>query len=80
MSHDTPHRSSIERLVMMANQISRNFAHAGEEHAVAATADHLKQFWEPRMRGAIIAHVAAGGGGLSSLALKAVQSLAADAG
>lgn len=76
MSHEAAHRSSTERLVMMANQISRFFAHQGEAQAVTAIADHLKKFWEPRMRRAILAHLAAGGAGLDPLALKAVQSLA----
>ncbi len=42
-----------ERLVYMANQIARNFA-AGDD-AIAATADHIARFWDPRMRGRILA-------------------------
>lgn len=76
MSHDAAHKSSADRLVMMANQIAGFFAHGGEAKAVPAIADHLKKFWDPRMRIAIIAHVAAGGAGLAPFALKAVQSLA----
>lgn len=75
MSHEA-HKSSTDRLVMMANQISRFFAHGGEAKAVPAIADHLKKFWEPRMRRAIIAHLAAGGAGLDPFALKAVENLA----
>ena len=40
----------IERLRYMADQIARNFAALGEEQAIAATADHLVKFWDPRMR------------------------------
>jgi formate dehydrogenase subunit delta len=76
MSPDGAHRPWTERLVMMANQIGRFFAHRGEAKAVPAIADHLKKFWDPRMRSAIVAHVAAGGGGLDPFALKAVQYLA----
>jgi len=77
MSHEAAHKNYAERLVMMANQIGRFFAHGGEAKAVPAIADHLRQFWDPRMRNAIIAHAAAGGGGgLDPFALKAVQSLA----
>lgn len=77
MSHEPgAHKSSTDRLVMMANQISRFFAHGGEAKAVPAIADHLKKFWEPRMRRAIIAHVAEGGGGLDPFARRAVQTLA----
>lgn len=42
MSHD--------RLAYMANQIGRFFAHQKEEQAVAAINDHLRKFWDPRMR------------------------------
>jgi formate dehydrogenase subunit delta len=45
----TPH----ERLIYMANQIARNFATQGEEKAALATADHIKAFWDPRMKAEI---------------------------
>ena len=66
---------SPERLIYMANQIGKFFAHQGEQKAVAGIADHLAKFWDPRMRAAIAAHVASGGGGLDPFALKAVKSL-----
>lgn len=43
----------IARLHTMANQIAREFAPQGEDAAVAATAKHLADFWDPRMRAAI---------------------------
>jgi formate dehydrogenase subunit delta len=65
-----------DRLVLMANQISRNYAIEGEERAVRQTASHIQKFWEPRMRDAILAHVkATGGKDLDEFALKAVQQL-----
>jgi formate dehydrogenase subunit delta len=67
-----------EKLTMMANQISRFFAHLGPEHAPEEIADHLRKFWDPRMRRDIIAYVAAGGGGLDPLAAAAVARLAAE--
>lgn len=44
-----------ERLVQMANQIGAFFA-AEPEHAVAVEgiANHLKRFWDPRMRKQIV--------------------------
>lgn len=66
---------SPEKLVYMANQIGKFFAHQGEKDAVANTADHLKKFWDPRMRKAIFAHVAGGGQGLDPFVLKAVDLL-----
>lgn len=47
--------SNLERLVYMANQIARNFIALGHDHAVAATADHLASFWDPRMKRQIFA-------------------------
>ena len=45
----------IARLRYMADQIARNFAAIGHDNAVAATADHLVRFWDPRMKAAIVA-------------------------
>jgi formate dehydrogenase subunit delta len=44
----------IETLRYMANQIARNFAVSGEETAIAATVQHIRDFWDPRMKAAII--------------------------
>lgn len=69
---------STQDLVRMANQIAAFFAAYPEDEAVASTAGHLKNFWEPRMRAEFLAHVAAGGEGLSDIALKAGQALATE--
>jgi formate dehydrogenase subunit delta len=66
---------SPERLVYMANQIGRFFAHQPEAQAVASTADHLKKFWDPRMRKAILDYVDQGGDGLQPSVRQAVLSL-----
>jgi formate dehydrogenase subunit delta len=71
---------SPEKLVYMANQIGKFFAHEGEAQAVASTADHLKKFWDPRMRREIVAHLAAGGAGLDPVPRQAIGYLAADPG
>ena len=70
---------SPEKLVYMANQIGRFFAHQPEAQAIASTADHLKKFWDPRMRKAIIAYIANGGEGLQPGVRQAVLSLSAKA-
>jgi formate dehydrogenase subunit delta len=44
---------------------------------VPLIADHLVKFWDPRMRKAIVAHLADGGGGLDPAVRKAVASLSA---
>ena len=68
--------SSIDRLVAMANDIANYFG-AEPDHAAAAAgvANHLRRFWEPRMRQKIIAHLGAGGAGLSELARAGVARL-----
>ncbi|MBX3540650.1 MAG: formate dehydrogenase subunit delta [Chelatococcus sp.] len=45
---------SPDTLVRMANQIAAFFKAQGAETAPAAIAEHLRLFWEPRMRNAII--------------------------
>ena len=65
-----------DKLVYMANQIGKFFVSQGEAGAVEGIASHLKKFWDPRMRAAIVAHVKGGGGGLEPHVRKAVESLA----
>ena len=67
--------SSADKLIYMANQIAKFFESQGQEKAVAGTADHLKKFWDPRMRSQIVAHVTAGGSGLDPVARKAIEQL-----
>lgn len=66
---------SPEKLAYMANQIARFFAHEPEAKAVADTADHLRRFWEPRMRKAIIDYAEADGEALQPVARQAVTAL-----
>ncbi|HWA21043.1 MAG TPA: formate dehydrogenase subunit delta [Caulobacterales bacterium] len=68
-----------ERLVYMANQIGKFFAAQGEDEAVAGTLDHLKKFWEPRMRAQIVSHLEAGGAGLTPHVRAAVERLRVEA-
>ncbi|MCX5568469.1 MULTISPECIES: formate dehydrogenase subunit delta [Kaistia] len=70
MSSDTS-----EKLVYMANQIGKFFASQGAEKAPAAIAEHLRKFWDPRMRAGILAHLDAGGAGLDPLVRQAVERL-----
>ena len=69
--------SNRERLVYMANQIARNFAALGHDNAIAATADHIASFWDPRMRETIFGCGTADG--LGDLAAAAVARLRAGA-
>lgn len=64
-----------DKLVMMANQIAKFFEAQGEVRAVPQIASHIQQFWDPRMRREILAHVEQGGAGLAPLALAGIQKL-----
>jgi formate dehydrogenase subunit delta len=66
---------SPDKLVYMANQIAKFFISQSTDKAAAAIADHLRKFWDPRMRAAIIAHLEAGGAGLDPFVRQAVDTL-----
>ena len=70
---------SPEKLAYMANQIGKFFASQGTEQAVSGTADHIKKFWEPRMRAAIFAHLEKGGAGLDANVRRAIETLQKEA-
>jgi formate dehydrogenase subunit delta len=55
---------SPDRLIYMANQIGKFFQSQGHDRAVPGIAEHIRKFWDPRMRSAIQAHLDAGGSGL----------------
>ncbi len=64
-----------EKLVMMANQIGAFFASQKSDAAVHGIVDHIKKFWDPRMRAALLAHLDAGGEGLQPQVRRAVEQL-----
>jgi formate dehydrogenase subunit delta len=68
---------SPDKLAYMANQIGRFFAHQPHAQAVASTADHLRRFWDPRMREAILSAPAASADKLDPLVREAVERLRA---
>jgi formate dehydrogenase subunit delta len=69
---------NAERLVEMANDIA-NFFHSEPDRAAAVEGvrNHIRRFWEPRMRKKIVEHMRehAGSSGLSELAMAAVEKL-----
>ena len=67
--------SSLDRLVYMANQIGQFFRSQGEDKAVPGIADHIRKFWDPRMKTAIFAHLDTGGAGLDPPVRDAIASL-----
>jgi formate dehydrogenase subunit delta len=63
------------RLVKMANNIGDFFqSEPDETKATAGIANHIRSFWEPRMRRQIFDHIdKTSGEGLHELVLKALQ-------
>jgi formate dehydrogenase subunit delta len=71
----THNRSTNDKLVYMANQIGTFFLSQDAETAPAKIAEHIRKFWDPRMREAIVAHLDRGGTGLDPASRQAVESL-----
>jgi formate dehydrogenase subunit delta len=71
---------SPDRLIYMANQIGKFFQSQGHDKAIGGIAEHIRKFWDPRMRSAIFIHLDAGGAGLDPNVRDAIAALkAADA-
>ena len=62
-------------MVHDVNQIALFFASYPREEAIAGILDHLKKFWERRMRKQIVDYVSQGGRGLHELVVEAVRRL-----
>ena len=54
----------LEHLIQMANQIGDFFAPYPSERAREGLRNHLRTYWDPRMRSALLHHIDAGGDGL----------------
>ena len=64
-----------ENLVRMANQIGKFFQYQRKDEIVPGIANHIRKFWEPRMRTAIFAYIDQGGDGLDPLVKEALVHL-----
>jgi len=64
-----------ENLVHMANQIGKFFQYQRKDEIVPGIANHIRKFWEPRMRTAIFAYIDQGGDGLDPLVKEALVHL-----
>ena len=60
---------SPDKLTRMANQIATFFETQPDTDKAGRVAEHLKEFWEPRMLEQLSDHLQGGGEGLSPLAL-----------
>ena len=69
------HNDLDQRLVYMANQIGKFFITLPAAKASAGIENHLRQFWEPRMRARIIAYLDKDAGELDEYPKQAVINL-----
>jgi formate dehydrogenase subunit delta len=69
---------SPDRLVYMANQIGKFFEAQRADEIVPGIANHIRKFWDPRMREAIFAYMDAGGEGIDPPVREALDRLKSD--
>ncbi|HET6718425.1 MAG TPA: formate dehydrogenase subunit delta [Rhodocyclaceae bacterium] len=72
---------NIDKLVKMANDIGNNYeAWPDRDAACQEVTNHLRKFWDPRMRRELAAHLAASGtqSGLKPLVAEAVTRLSTE--
>jgi len=72
-----PPFEAAARLVYMANQIGKFFEYQRQDEVVPGIANHVRKFWDPRMRKAIFAYLDAGGDGLDPKVKEAILRLKA---
>jgi len=63
-------------MIRMANQIAAYFEAYPRNEALEGIANHIKKFWDPRMRRQLAEYIDGGGEGLSPLAIAALASKA----
>ena len=66
---------SPDKMVTMANQIATFFKTQPGDDQAERVAGHIRDFWEPRMRDKLQAHIAEGGEGLDDLVLAAARRI-----
>ncbi|WP_193183037.1 formate dehydrogenase subunit delta [Nisaea sediminum] len=62
-----------DELIRMANQIADFFKPYGHDDAVARIAQHIRDFWDPRMRAGIANSLKKNADGLTDLAREGVE-------
>ena len=72
MSHDTTWQT---KLITMANQIARFMESKPHAEGVEGLANHINDFWEPRMRRQLFELLDQGGNGLRPLVLDAAEKI-----
>lgn len=70
---------ALDRIVIMANQIGDFFAPYPPERRAEGIRNHLRTYWDPRMREALLALAESGGAGLTPHVLEGARLLRDDA-
>jgi formate dehydrogenase subunit delta len=67
---------NVEHLVSMANQIGRYYeAYPDRAEALKSAATHVRRYWDPRMRRAMLQHMdAENGEGLDAFMAEAIRT------
>ena len=65
---------SPEKMVMMANQIA-GFFNSQPGDSAERIAEHLRDYWEPRMRAQLLQYIQAGGDNLNPSVKEAARRL-----
>lgn len=66
---------SLPPQVRLANEIAVQFHHRPADEAAAAIANHMRMFWDPRMRAELISRAETDPSDLDPLAVAAVRLL-----
>jgi formate dehydrogenase subunit delta len=67
--------TTVDKMVHGANQAAQYFESQPGADPIGPTRDHLRLYWDPRMRRAIYAHIDAGGEGLRPVAAEAIRRM-----
>lgn len=67
--------NTAEKLVYMANQIATFFEAMPHDEAAGGVAQHINDFWDPRMRRQFFEILEAGGVGLKPLVIDAAPKI-----
>jgi formate dehydrogenase subunit delta len=68
--HDDKTVLGLDRLITMANQIGDFFAPCPPERRAEGIRNHLRTYWDPRMRTDLLDYIEAGGDGLKSFVVE----------
>jgi formate dehydrogenase subunit delta len=66
---------SVSPQIRLANEIAVQFHHKPADEAAAAIANHIRRFWDPRMKKELLQRVQSEAGSLDPLVIAATRQL-----